>query len=843
MIISRLALANLKKKKSASIIFLIFILLAAALLDTGLTLISRVESCYRQKEEELNGAQFIAMSSANTYKKEFEDFVFHDARVALAEKEEVIFMPATKNNRNSLEFAAVIFNRGHSREIAPLVPLGEDQTVPPEKAIYVPVMLKAYNISTGDDYEITYKGEKYSFTVAGFFETNYYGSIMEGCLKYYMPDEGYQRLYSEIGRATILSARFKETDEGSEAVSEAFTQEFIDTTDYKSVSDGSLLTCQSAASLETRYMMFIGIIAVILIAFALVVGIIIMAVIYNRVTESIEESMQNIGILQALGYTAKEIMTSLVLEFFMLSILGSILGILFSYASGPILSVYLRSSGMIWRSGIHVSTDLICFTVILFIIGLTAFLGAIRILRLPPVKALTKSAINSQADKNIFPLHKGAGSVHFRLGLKNLLYNKKSNVSFILIVAGGIFAIGLSIIMYLNFALDNSVLMEACGFEMSDFQIAVTEHTDAGQFATELLQMDEIRKTNLSALTNAKLENQDIQVIVSDNFDAMEVLSTYEGELPRYDNEIAITGVMSKKFHKKIGDTVKVTADGRTQDYYVTGIYQTSNNSGYMSVLPLSGMKRLRPRYEIQQIDIYLEEGVNKEQFKEKLRTIYKVAVKEDALTESDPAIMPEDKKYTEAAKRAEEKISKLLSDYGVNSVSYAVMQNGEIILSGDSSAYKIKELSDLEDYLDGQLSAFGSIASGMVTVIAAVTFLIIGGILSITIKSRIRAKRTEYGIYKAMGYTTKDLVFQFSLSFTVTSFLGIITGSIATLFLSGHVLGLLLLSLGLTRISLKINPASILLMDCCMMVFICLFAIIKAYRIRKITAYELMAE
>ena len=150
------------------------------------------------------------------------------------------------------------------------------------------------------------------------------------------------------------------------------------------------------------------------------------------------------------------------------------------------------------------------------------------------------------------------------------------------------------------------------------------------------------------------------------------------------------------------------------------------------------------------------------------LQTIYKIAAKDDDDFKNE--IPNENQKYSQAKQIADEKIAKLLSDYGVDSVSYSVMLDGKIIMSGDSSAYKISKIEDLKDYLNGQLNSYAQTMSGMVASILAVTLLITGGILSITIKSIIKNKRKEYGIYKAMGYTTKDLVKQLSLSFWSTT-------------------------------------------------------------------------
>jgi putative ABC transport system permease protein len=353
--------------------------------------------------------------------------------------------------------------------------------------------------------------------------------------------------------------------------------------------------------------------------------------------------------------------------------------------------------------------------------------------------------------------------------------------------------------------------------------------------------LEEVRKTNLSDLTNIKVDDIDVQVIVSDNFDVMEVLSVYQGSLPRYDNEIAVTGVISKKLGKGIGDSIRVTAEGRTKEFYITGIFQTSNAGGNMSIMSYAGVKRLRPQYEMNQIDVYLKNGTNKEMFKEKLRSIYKVAVNNDDSSENTSSEYSG--KYAEAMKIADKKIARLLSDYGVESVSYAVMLDGNIILSGDSSAYKIKEIGDLKDYLNGQLSSYAVMMSGMLSTIIIITFFITGGILWITIKSLIRKKRRDYGIYMSMGYTTADLVKQLSLNFTIVSLFGIIAGTAAVLLFANSILQLLFAGIGLTNMLVAMNPGLLLIIDVCVLIYIYFLTKLIAYRIKKINTYELLIE
>jgi len=695
----------MKKKKSASAGFAVFILLATAFMNIGLMLINDSENFYNRKEAEINAPHFVASCSVNSYKSDFEEFVFNDERIALAEKEEVIFMPNTKNNINESKQGAFIFNYNAERTIAPFIPIEEDKSIPDDLAIFVPISLKGNNIAVGDDYVLTYKNTDYKFKIAGFFETTYYSSAFSGYFKYFIPNERYEKLYSEIGRAIIISARFKGNRSNIDSISEEFSKKFVDTTDFNFISSEIMQPCLSASSMKYGCMSLINTIAVILIAFSLVICIIVIIVIYNHIVESIDQSIQNIGVLQAIGYTTKQIMGSMIFEYLILSIIGVIAGIFASYAFIPFLIKLLYSTSLIWKSSLHINVDLICLTAILLLIVLTSIFACARILKLPPVKALNQNIGTHNFTKNFIPLHKSVGTLNFKIALKNLFSNVKSNISFATIITGATFAIGITIIMFMNFAYDKTALYNMVGFELSDMQIVVTDNTDTEKFAQKLAEMDEVRKTNLSDVTNVKIEDIDISVIVSDNFGSMEVLSVYEGALPKYDNEIAITGVISQRFNKNIGDSVRVTAEGRTKEYFVTGIYQSSNAEGLMALIPYDGIKQLRPQYEMKQIDLYLKDGIDKDAFKENLQTIYKIAAKDDDDFKNE--IPNENQKYSQAKQTSDEKIAKLLSDYGVDSVSYSVMLDGKIIMSGDSSAYKISKIEDLKDYLNGQLNSY----------------------------------------------------------------------------------------------------------------------------------------
>ncbi|MDD5934456.1 MAG: ABC transporter permease [Clostridiales bacterium] len=843
MLITRLAFANMRKKKGTSITLVIFILLATMCFNIGMKLGDKCDNLVMEKVQELSAPDFVASCNVTKYKQKYETYLLKDPRVAKIEKDEVIYMPTTKNNKNTLELGAVMFNCNTNREIAPMHLVKEDTSVPADQAIYVPMILQGFDVKLGDAFSLTCKGKQYDFIVAGFFETTYYGTSLSGMLKYFVTDEGFQRLYAEVGRAMVLSVQLEGSYSERLHMLSDFQKEFKDNTDFNSSLDNMLLKCVDLHEMKDSCMAVLAVISALLIAFAMILCIVILVVIVNRVIEHIEENMQNIGVLQAMGYTSKHIIGSVVVEFGLLSLIGCILGTALTYIVLPtVKNVFTMASGLETSFPFTAWIDLICIGIVVFAILIATGLTSLRILQYPPVKALNKGMKSHHFGKNICPLYKGVGKVHFRIAVKNIFENKKQNIMFTLVLACSTFVVSLMIIVYINFATDRTMMFQMLGMELSDVQVEVTKQTDIMEFSEELLQMEEVRKTNLSDLLAVTVDDIEASAITSIDFSKTETLKPYRGTLPKYENEVVLTGVMLKLLKKDLGDTVTISAEGRAKEFYIVGEFQSTNENGKMLILPYDGVIQIRPQYKIRRIDVYLNDGYDKDQFKEKLRTIYKVAVKEEGTTDN-LATVDENAKYSAASLKAEEKIAKLLENYGIDSISYTVMLDGKVILAGDSYDYKIADLGDYIEFGSGQLDTFSSMTVGLVGVVALISLVIIGGILSITIKSMIRKKRVEYGIYKALGYTTKEIVYQISMNYAISALIGVLIGIVSVLMFGNKLLEFFFQGMGLTQLGFAIPYPVVLLLGIGLIAYTYGIAIWKAYQVKKITAYDLLIE
>ena len=116
----------------------------------------------------------------------------------------------------------------------------------------------------------------------------------------------------------------------------------------------------------------------------------------------------------------------------------------------------------------------------------------------------------------------------------------------------------------------------------------------------------------------------------------------------------------------------------------------------------------------------------------------------------------------------------------------------------------------------------------GVVVIITLIVILlIIAGILSISIGSMLRQKKEEHAIYKALGYTTKELMIQVSLSLVIVSFIGAAFGGILTFCLSNIMLRSFFSYFGMSKINLVNSPFVLIIMG----IFIVAF-VFKVYKL-----------
>lgn len=113
--------------------------------------------------------------------------------------------------------------------------------------------------------------------------------------------------------------------------------------------------------------------------------------ILHKISKDIEEQMVQIGVLEALGYTSRELSLSYIFEYILTGGMGAVVGGITAAAFSPVMDTLTR--GMINRD-VHTDVDILrILIVVISIIALVTFFAlsrAARVKKFPPCRGISQ---------------------------------------------------------------------------------------------------------------------------------------------------------------------------------------------------------------------------------------------------------------------------------------------------------------------------------------------------------------------------------------------------------------------------------------------------------------------
>ena len=823
--------ANVSKHKGAAVSLFVIIFIISALMSVALSILFQIDGDFSDVMDNHNSMHNVFIMPRDEYKASFDEFLRNDPRVSQFELTEILFADNPSVYYGSkTDLSVVIASLDTEVTINAPVLTESSDAVPAEQAVYLPEFARNFGFKAGDPFVIVYRNREIDFTVAGFFETTIFANSQQGALRFCVTPECYERLTRYLNREVYLAIRLNDPDDALQFHSDFSNEVDLDFFFFSGSNFAWNVQDTAVAALSPVYTM-----SAIILLFAVILTLVSIFVIRHRVKSSIENSLHEIGVLKAQGYTSRQISACYIAEYMSFSIPAATLGAAASIpVISPIRSMFFTMSGFPWTLGVSAAAGLLSVLAISAFLLLMVWRSARGIRKLAPVTALRGDLAANASRRNFFPLKESSANIHLGLGLKNMFAYCKLYVMIGLIIAGISLAITFMAALYQNFVVDQTALLKMTGVEVSDVAVTVTRHTDADALAAEMERMPEVRKTSMIDLLGFKVDGYDVFGSVSDDFGQMETITAAVGRMPVYDNEIAIPGVFARQLGKEIGDSVAVKANGVSQEFIITGNFPSSNNGAKVAMITLEGYQRLNQNYSRRSINVYLRDGVTPAEFSETLEQRFGVV---NVYREG------EDERFAAAKARAEERISAYLDHYNVDSVSYAVIYNGEIILNGSSGAYQIEKIMDYREYLAAELGNYTGAVGALTQMIIIVSLLISSLILVMTVRSIIVKRRRELGILKSIGFTTKQLARQMAVSFLPMTAVGVILGCTAGVASVSPAMGLALSAAGAENVSLAVNPLVITVLGAVILLVTYIVANTSAMRIKSISVYELLSE
>lgn len=779
-----LAKSNMRKGKSAAVSLFLVIFVAAILLNIGCLTLLNYKTSFDKTAERLNSAHTAMLMLKNSFQDKYEAYYRNYPGVTETQKEDIICFTSANYKFGSGKMTTTIFFRNMDKinGLSEISVVGK-HNAKDDNDIYVSYLMQSGGgYKLGDKLVINYYGKEYTFRIAGFVEDIMFGSTNAGCAGFYLPEASYHNLVKKMeiperAEGILLQAKLLDASKSDDLLNDF--QKTMLPENQESQMQGywfaSLPEIKNARTLTAD----IG--GAIIVGFSLIIMLVSLLVIRFRISTSIEEGMIDIGALKAIGYSGRQIKSSIQIQFLSIAAGGSLAGIAVSYLFViPLAAMFSAQTGLIWKQGFDIVSSLITLVFILLSVFFITAVSTVRIKRLHPIVALRNGIHTHSFKKNYFPLERRRGSLSFLLAMKSMVMNIKQNLMITIIIIAISFSSVFAIILYYNIVRDDKAFIDMLGVEMCSVYANTVPQTDAEALLKEIQAMDGVRKAVNYEYKTITIEPDKVQVYIMKDFSLLESNLAYEGRYPEYDNEVIITGFVAEKFHKKVGDMITLQSENRSADFLISGFFESSNNFGMGIAVTDAGMKRLQTDYKFGGMNIYLEKGIDAEVFSQKLLSRF-----------------PDE----------------------------------------------IAGTMNMDMMAESQLGVYQSIVSIFACAILGITALVVVMILYLVIKAFIIRRRKDYGIQKAIGYTSCQLMTQTSFSFLPVMLISTVAGSLLGSMYVNSILSLLFRSIGVMNVHFHIPALWIVLLCIGIGLLSYLISMLISLRIRKISAYALMID
>lgn len=442
----------------------------------------------------------------------------------------------------------------------------------------------------------------------------------------------------------------------------------------------------------------------ILSAMAFFILLIALIVIGSNIINYIQENMKNLGALKAIGYTSRQLKGALQVQLLGLSLLAALTGTGISYIVFPFINTMMISqTGIPYRIRFLPVPFLMTLGILGGAVALAVWFSSRRIGRTEPVTAFRQGVATHNFKRDHLPLEKTGAPLQLALALKTTLSGIRHNVTICFTMLVLSLVLVFSGLMTRNVIIDMDPFINLIVGETADSCINISAEAEEA-FLEEMMADRRVEKVYLyNSLEVRHVNGAALIVTMSEDFAHVNNTDiVFEGRFPRYDNEIVIAAKYAGEKGLQLGDEITITAQGEEADFVITGFTQISNNLGKDCLLTRQGYQRLG---SLQNASYYLN----------------------------------------------------LAKDVDIDGFNTDVKEQ-----FGD----QVNAVINIGATVEGAASVYVALMTMIVAAILVLSVLVIAFVLYLLVRTMLSSKKREYGILKALGFTTGQLVLQTALVF-----------------------------------------------------------------------------
>lgn len=774
----------LHKAKGQTVAIVVLMLLAAVMLHLWLMLSLDYKQNFDRRHDELHAEHVILVVDEEAkgeaaLRSFLSETLEADTRTAETFLKPALHMVGKFNYQGGeINSELVILEK----EAALQAPIGRVEIVEEwegkdgvKSGIYLPLLYQSEDIALGKTISIWIGSERLTYTVCGFFNSMMAGSHNCTICEILLTEDQYQKL-EESGYApgaTFCAVRLWEKGESENYESSLKSAVSARYPTARMVSNSYTLVTSS------RYisqMICAGVIS----AMAFLILLIALVVIASNILYYIQENMKNLGTLKAIGYTGRQLISSLLLQFLGVSLLSALAGIGISYGLFPFVNTM-----MISQTGIPYELRFlpVPFLLTLVLLGgavvLVVVCSAWRIGRIEPIVALRQGLLTHNFRKNHVPLDRGRLPILIALALKNTCSGLKHTITVCITMLVLSLVVVFSGVMAENMILDMTPFLNMIVGETADSCINV--NVGAEEALLEKLEADwQVEKSYLyHSLTVSEVGGLDLMATISDDFSRVNNQNVVlEGRFPKYENEMAIAAKYAKERGLQIGDEIWISTGGSKANYLISGFTQVTNNLGKDCLMTKEGYERLG---ELQNVSYYLNlaEGTDIEQFHKEIKEEF----------ERD-----------------------------------------------------VNMTINIKTTIEGASAVYISLMTIIVLAILVLSMIVIVFVLYLLVRLMLGRKKQEYGILKALGFTSRQLLLLTALSFLPAMIGATVVGLVVSSILINPLIALFLEGIGIVKCTFFVPVGFVVTAGVGLVLFAFAVACLLSWRVKRISPKMLLA-
>lgn len=778
--------SNLKKSRKTSFAFFLLLMATMLLSYTGSQLTEGFRRLYQEKAAETNSADFAAVLPRNfceKYQKEIAGFRQAEEEILVMETSDALLlrnMDIQAGNGEPVNGSWMIRDADREGTLSSLK-IVEYMDQMPENGIYVPYVCRTFfGFGLGDMLTISSGEWEETFIIAGFTEDVLFGSRSN--IAFDLPQASFRSLEEKTGADCDAAVVMIKTEGSVSGLANRFSEfvagksdgeMFYNTSDinYAEASRSNNLNIYVAVMNAAS---FIGIAACFM-------------VIWFHMRNTLDKDLKELGTLKAVGYGGGQIVMSYVLQFLFLGLAGGMAGIGLSQCIMPeVIKNIATDIGFVWNTaflGRAAGRNLLA---VLLVIGAVTLFLSRGIFRIRPVEAIQeRGKVQPSGRKGGMTMESSPFPVNLSIIFKMISSERIKSILTGVVISVIMCVAGFAVILYVKLVNDKGGMLQVTGTEVYSVNVQPSRPEDAAEIAKEM-ETEGVRKVMLAVEPGSSRLLCDDGVYaalgVYSDYGALENPSLYAGRYPKHENETAISGNLAEALGKEIGDTIEVSqifqeAAGEGT-FLVVGLTQGTYTGGMDIYLTMEGLSLVDPGAQWQTVHIYLEEGIDAEEY----------------------------------CSRLEERF--------LDRISYA---------------------GGFERVFYSQLAPIISSVSGVVSFIMAVMFLLVIIMGYFVTNSILLTHKRDFGIMKALGYSNGQIISQTVVTFMLYIAGGSLLGGIALYFGSNAVLAGLFRGMGVYRLTFRFPAVWIVVLVLCMEAAGCLTAFLSAWKVRKIVPCSLI--